>query len=58
MCPHQPEAAVTLFVLRPERCPDPRLGLLQDDLRRMGQRLITGMRELAEELLNENVPPE
>ena len=58
VCPHQPESALTLFVLRPEHSPQPRLGLLQDDLRRMGQRLIAGMRALAKELLNENVPPE
>lgn len=58
VCPHQPESAVTLFVVRPESRADFRLGLLQDDLRRIGESLIGDMRELAEALLNENTTAE
>ena len=56
LCSHQPETAVTLFVIRPDRSPGVPLQRLQQDLRRISANLRGELRQLAEEMLD-RLPP-
>lgn len=57
VCAHQPEAAATLFVIRPVATENPHLGQLQRDVQLIGRQMAAGMRSVASELLQQLPEP-